>query len=396
MSDSNSSTLSEEQQRQLISAVGVIMALSAGCRISCERQEVHRPEEVIQLLTASPFLDGPAIELILSQVEALAEVLNFSEINPPKKTLAFLAIDTSPEVAMFVDFDWRTNGSRSARVDYPKPLLPGQLLAVQGNIGRLGVGPGCGAVMTGPADDHYNCMAWTLGVTTTPVWPAPHIGAVSLAALDELYARNGVQRDFTGQISAWGRSDDLMHHVALQWIGTYWESKLGRYIRTGHSTPVKFSGSYGSILHHYRFTMGPLETARRFAAAREVQLKRFRLTEEALAKLERVAAAVAPELSRVFDDCYRRWLDQAADPNGEIARSSNPYDAVKAPEFSHLVGLGTAVAPLALLRAARGDWRANPLADQLLPELRAGRSPEYVGEDVRAREIAATGLALVA
>lgn len=396
MSGSVPFALTEAQREQLARAVGAIMRLSAGCVVACEGREIDRPEQAVPLLEKSRFLDESTVELILSQVEAVADVLAFSELNPPRRKLAFLTIDTSPETMMFVDFEWKTNGAEAGRGAYPQPLLPGQLGAVQGHVGRLGMGHGRGAVMTGPADDHYNCMAWTLGVTDTPVWPLPQPGPVSLAAIDQLYARNGVERDFTGQISAWGHSDDVMHHLALQWTSGLWDSKLGRYIRAGHSLPIQFSGSYGRILHHYRFTMGPLAAARSFAAARGVQRERFRLSADGLVRLERAAAATDTELRRVFDELYRRWRERLADPREASAWSSNPYDANTAPEFTLLADLESGVVPLVLLRSARGDWCANALAEHFLPELRAGRATDdYVGEDVRAFAIAKAGLALI-
>ncbi len=63
------------------------------------------------------------------------------------------------------------------------------------------------AVVTDDADPAYNCIAWTVGITTRWIWPGS-----SLAHFDTFYQGFGYVRSGNGPIAAWGHATTKMTH----------------------------------------------------------------------------------------------------------------------------------------------------------------------------------------
>jgi hypothetical protein len=86
-------------------------------------------------------------------------------------------------------------------------------------------------VVTDSATLVYNCLAWTLGITTTWVWPGE-----KESDFDTLYKKSGFVRSGDGPIAAWGTAKDKMTHGCISGSGhgPRWESKLGNGPRIEH------------------------------------------------------------------------------------------------------------------------------------------------------------------
>jgi hypothetical protein len=394
--------LRDAQKSRLVRDVAAILRTSGNPSIICDGVRVVEPNDLVRALEQSPHLDDSSAEVIVSHLGGIADTLRMSEIQPPRLSIAWLRVDTSPDSSFYVDFEWiREDGARipSAALDsaargpgqYPHPCLPGESLALIARFGRKIPWIKGAAWITAPGDIRYNCMAWTLGITDTPVWPTPGIepGYVPIADLDALYEKYGIVRDSFGHIAAWGLSDDRMAHVALFSYPTgKWESKLGRQLRALHLVPSVPGGSYGALRHYYRFIIGPQQVRESYARARDVAERRYRLTTSEERSLEHLIARTDSDVSRAFDRSFEAWKTALVDQAD--AGSSDPYSSTQAPEFSALVGLGQAIVPLLMSKMSRGDSYALLAAERLVsPGLWVRREPgdpEELGEAIRAKE----------
>src|SRR6059036_2192500 len=71
-----------------------------------------------------------------------------------------------------------------------------------------------GVVVTDEATPVYNCLAWTLGITTTWLWPWPP-GDVTKGEFDTLYGSYGFAPSATGPIAVFGTSPASMKHGSV-------------------------------------------------------------------------------------------------------------------------------------------------------------------------------------
>jgi len=113
--------------------------------------------------------------------------------------------------------------------------------------------------MPGRTLGHYNCIAWTLGITSMWVNPVTSGGFNVLAGMDQLYASRGYTRisgsNFSlesglQKITVYAKRDALGHievtHGALQQADGTWTSKLGGSPLIRHATPQALNGqTYG-------------------------------------------------------------------------------------------------------------------------------------------------------
>jgi hypothetical protein len=66
----------------------------------------------------------------------------------------------------------------------------------------------------GGATRNYNCLAWSLGVQSSWIWPWPSGSPVSLDDFRKLYKDYGVNEN-TGPIDLWGKTGDDMKHGSI-------------------------------------------------------------------------------------------------------------------------------------------------------------------------------------
>ena len=82
------------------------------------------------------------------------------------------------------------------------------------------------AVVTGASTKGYNCIAWTVGVTTRWIWPGAHI-----SDFDRFYNKFlEYVRSSNGPVAAWGHGHSSMTHACISGPihGPRWESKVGK------------------------------------------------------------------------------------------------------------------------------------------------------------------------
>lgn len=110
-----------------------------------------------------------------------------------------------------------------------------------------------------PASPTYNCIAWSLGITTKWVWEGD-----TVADFDELNARFGFRRvkglDFSPaagyeKIVLYAKRQDgrwVATHQARQLRSGVWTSKLGKLPLISHDSPADLNGSsYGQPIAVY-------------------------------------------------------------------------------------------------------------------------------------------------
>jgi hypothetical protein len=87
------------------------------------------------------------------------------------------------------------------------------------------------AVVTGENSGVYNCLAWTLGITTSWVWPGENE-----SDFDTLYLGNGFKRAANGPVAALGtfkiENEARLHLRAGPW------APLGIQMRRGAPYPA--------------------------------------------------------------------------------------------------------------------------------------------------------------
>lgn len=215
-------------------------------------------------------------------------------------------------------------------------------------------------LVTAEATPVYNCIAWTLGITGSWVWPGSN-----LADFDALYARYGIKRIADGYIAVWGNSPaDLLHGSIVGPVPyRLWESKLGKYLRILHEKEQLTSRDYGHIIQHYS------KWAASDAAEREIELMNQRgpdmLSNAEQAEVGNVAGGVDPELAAQFDRKFEDWRATWSSP--ELAIHSNPAAFAQSKEFEELAAMGQEIVPLVVGKLAEPDnFLALTLYDRLM------------------------------
>src|SRR5262245_21814324 len=91
---------------------------------------------------------------------------------------------------------------------------------------------GVQVVVTDEATSRYNCIAWTLGISTRWIWPWGQ-GNPTMAEFDAFYQSCGFVPSSTGTIAAFGMSPNQMTHASISGPehGPRWESKCGTWLR---------------------------------------------------------------------------------------------------------------------------------------------------------------------
>ncbi len=123
------------------------------------------------------------------------------------------------------------------------------------------------AVVTHPANDNYNCVAWAAGAVAIPWWPTnpradwpagvpdeltvaafvAALGTVGYAPCADGDAEPGFEK---AAVYAKGGTPT---HVARQLISGRWSSKLGADCVVSHATPAGVEGAvYGAVVAYLR------------------------------------------------------------------------------------------------------------------------------------------------
>jgi hypothetical protein len=221
--------------------------------------------------------------------------------------------------------------------------------------------------VTGEADPVYNCLAWTLGLTNTWVWPWPQ-GKVTKAQFDALYKARGFDPAATGPVAVFGMNTTDMTHGCISGSGhgTRWESKLGQYIRITHGLGEMEGETYGKTLGFYA-PHARLQAPGRGAAKGRAVGKQMKLTKDEVTFLKKRAIGIDKGLRERFDASYSAWKADWQHP--AIVISSNPSIRTYSIHFLELVTLGPAILPLLMTRLYEdvNDFFALQIVDRLLP-----------------------------
>ncbi len=253
-------------------------------------------------------------------------------------------------------------------------------------------------IVTDEATRRYNCVAWTLGVTTAWIWPWGSRNPTKVE-FDAFYQVYGFSPAATGAIAAFGVDLDTMTHVSISGPdhGPCWESKAGAWLRIQHGLQEMEGGSlYGDVLVYYQPLALMVADLRQVDVQLQTRLKaqnmkaNITLTVDQLNHIKARASRVSRQLKERFDTAYAAWKSTWDDP--QVVVSSSPVTRIQSVEFVELISLGPAILPLLMEKLTDPDeFFALVAVDRLIrPELRVthGSADEAVllGEQGRAIE----------
>lgn len=230
-------------------------------------------------------------------------------------------------------------------------------------------------VVTDNPTPRYNCLAWTLGITTYWLWPWVQ-STVTKADFDALYRGNGFTPSGSGPIAVFGLSPQAMTHGSISGPrhGHRWESKCGAWIRIQHGLAEMEGGVlYGDVLGFYSPASGspdPQQVSERLTA-----MKPDKLSKADLKFIKDRVEQLSPVLRERFEKSYAKWKEAWNHPL--LAVSSNPATRTQTPSFLELIALGPAILPLLMDKLARpDDFFALQAVDRLLrPQFIVSREP---------------------
>jgi hypothetical protein len=199
--------------------------------------------------------------------------------------------------------------------------------------------------VTDEATNRYNCLAWTLGITTSWIWPWA-AGNVRKVDFDDFYRNCGVVPAPTGTIAVFGLSANAMTHGSISGPGhgLRWESKCGAWLRIQHGlTEMEGGALYGDVLGFYS------RSASRSSQVVDIRtripnMKTLKLSRADLQFIRQRVKDTEPSLRERFERAYLTWKEAITHPL--IAMSSDPAARTQTPAFLELVALGPGILPL--------------------------------------------------
>jgi hypothetical protein len=246
-----------------------------------------------------------------------------------------------------------------------------------------------GIVVTGNPTRRYNCLAWTLGISTRWIWPWAQTN-VSKAQFD---SANGYAPGSSGPIAAFGLNANEMKHGSISGPGhgSRWESKCGAWLRLQHGLAEMEGGLvYGDVLGFYTRLVPSTSNRTKDALARAKSMKAPKLTPVELKFVRDSVGTIDPRLRKLFEQKYDAWKKDWDHPF--IAISSSPVTRAQTPTFLDLVALGPSIIPLLMEKLTHSEeFFALQAVDRLIrPEFVVTRTADdpanLLGEQGRALE----------
>lgn len=235
---------------------------------------------------------------------------------------------------------------------YPRKFTSSEKLQYRSVFPRLVVDR---VIVTGPETTMYNCLAWTIGVTSSWLWLWGGL-LPPKSEFDKLYNTFGYSPAAKGEIAVYGYSLKQMTHGSL-FSSPYgrFESKCGGLARLIHFLP-ELEGNqpaYGRVLGYYTRT-------------REVRFNLDKMKIEKIDDNERTAlslavSAVPDEIKKTFKKLYSMWY--ATSRLGPYAMQSNPVALLETYESQEIIKLGKTAIPLVLKKILDGNFLALSLYD---------------------------------
>lgn len=220
-------------------------------------------------------------------------------------------------------------------------------------------------LVTGEATEQYNCLAWTLGITTSWVWPWGSRNATK-PEFDALYRTYNFQPAGSGTIAAFGLNlTNMTHGAVFSFPFNKWESKCGKWLRITHSLPEMEGGTaYGNVQGYYAKRTALRQMIETMAADFNTNHALSKDEGDALAKK---IATIAPAIQAEFSQRYERWKKTWEHPL--IMISSVPGDRAKSIEFLELISMGSVIVPLLVDKLREpSEFFALVALDRLLDE----------------------------
>ena len=226
---------------------------------------------------------------------------------------------------------------------------------------RLNVGA---VIVTDEATNRYNCLSWTLGITSSWVWPWGSRNATK-AEFDVLYKGYGFQPKPNGEVSAFGLNLNSMTHGSISGPGhgPRWESKCGAWLRIQHGLNELEGGTlYGDVRGFYSRSRGLLAAA----GSELMRTEDMKVDNSELEAIRRKISSIPQDLRDRFTIAYNAWKETWQHPL--ILSSSNPVDRTLSTQFLDLISLGPGIIPLLIERLATSDeFFALQAVDRLAP-----------------------------
>ena len=222
------------------------------------------------------------------------------------------------------------------------------------------------AVVTGNATRAYNCIAWTVGVTSRWIWPGS-----SISNFDSFYRMYGLVRSSNGPIAAWGHNSSNMTHACVARPG--WESKCGGDLRIQHRLGELVGSSYGRVGTFYKRRSRILDTHTEKILRFVVDMKSLRKMR--LHKLERelltgTIKKIDPDIRKQFAEKFLAWKNTWTAEH--TAHLSDPSFVRFNKEFGELISLGDQIIPLLIKELLNpNNFFALQLYDAIQPETMA-------------------------
>ena len=202
------------------------------------------------------------------------------------------------------------------------------------------------AIVSGGRTRKYNCISWTIGVTTGWIWPGS-----SIQDFDKFYASHGCTRSPDGPIAIWGHHPSSITHGCISGPdhGPRWESKCGEDLRIQHGLNELVGDSYGRVLTFYNRERDFVKESSAYYESRDVfglegvkQVKRKKT--EAKRILESVIKEMDKQTISEFEARFSTWAKTWHSPY--TAHLSNPAFVKDNKEFVDLLKMGSGILPL--------------------------------------------------
>ncbi|MFH0893431.1 MAG: hypothetical protein V2A54_03255 [Bacteroidota bacterium] len=197
------------------------------------------------------------------------------------------------------------------------------------------------ALVSGESTKVYNCISWTVGVTTQWLWPGSN-----LTDFDTFYMRYGLTRAANGQVAAWGHASNNMTHGCISGIdhGPRWESKCGSDLKIQHDLNELTGNSYGRVIAFYTKTH-KLES--KSLKLKDLLMKdKKQISKEEIALINEEIIKLPKKVVLDFETNFTYWKKTWF--KGLLAIDSNPTSRVGSLEFFRLVDMGEKIVPLVI------------------------------------------------
>lgn len=199
----------------------------------------------------------------------------------------------------------------------------------------------------------YNCISWSVGVTSAWIWPlwksSKYYAENDLEAFDNLYNDHGLTRDGAtaenAVVALWAKIDENGNrhytHASVTDGNGYlhgfaWESKLGSNERIFHPRDILYDYSdsgYGEIVEYYT-----LDTNRKVQSVSseiydtEIGDANFTYNSAEVLKLQQIIAQIPSEIQLHFSELFTAWKSHVS-----TTYLSNPTDIANCTVYKQLI-----------------------------------------------------------